>query len=196
MQKDSIRHKILNTAAVCFSKNGFHRTSVDEIAAIAKVAKGSVYYNFNNKEDLLYEVIKWGIELLNNDIEKIYSENLSDEDTFYQVLKIYAQNSLNYPELSSLVFSSVSDILKVEAATKVNTIFNELIDSTAKLLLYGANSGFIKDMNFHLAAVGMFGMINNMCRYYNEHLKDENREIVYKTIYKTFYNGIVKKNKD
>ena len=186
MKKNSTKYKILNTAAVCFSKNGYHKTSVDEIAALAEVAKGSVYYNFMNKDDLLFNVIKWGIELLNDEIEKIYLEDLSEEETFYKVLKAYIRISMKYPELTSLVFNSITDTISEEAAAKINTALNNLTESTARLLKHGADSGFIKSMDFHLASAGMFGLITNMCGYYRKNLKDENPEIVYETIFQTF----------
>jgi len=191
MEKNSTKYKILNTAAACFSKNGFHKTSVDEIAALANIAKGSVYYNFNSKENLLFNVIKWGIEILNDDVNKVYQEDLSEEETFYKVLKAYTKMSMNYPELSALVFNSISDTISDESAAKINYLYNGLIDSTVNLLKYGSDSGFVKDMNFHLVAVGMFGLINNMCSYYRKHLKNENPKIVYETIFQTFYSGIV-----
>jgi TetR/AcrR family transcriptional regulator len=191
MNKDSTRYKILDTAASCFSKNGFHKTSVDEIASLAKVAKGSVYYNFKNKDDLLFNVIKWGIDLINDDIDKIYAKDLSEEETFHEVLKTYIKISINHPELTSLVFNAIPDSIGEDAAGKINEAFCELTESTANLLRHGADLGFIKNMNFHLAAAGMFGLITGMCAYYRKHLREENPEIVYEKIFQAFYSGIV-----
>ena len=50
MAVDDTRDKILNVANSLFSRFGFHKTSMDEIAKIARKAKGSLYYHFTNKE--------------------------------------------------------------------------------------------------------------------------------------------------
>lgn len=47
------RDKILSVASKLFSRYGFHKTSMDEIAKTARKAKGSLYYHFASKEDLL-----------------------------------------------------------------------------------------------------------------------------------------------
>ncbi|MBN1186981.1 MAG: helix-turn-helix transcriptional regulator, partial [Bacteroidales bacterium] len=52
---DSTRESILNVATRLFGRFGFHKTSMDEIAKIARKAKGSLYYHFASKEDLFRE---------------------------------------------------------------------------------------------------------------------------------------------
>src|SRR5277367_4540008 len=48
---------ILVEAAKCFSRFGFKKTSVDEIAKQAGVGKGTVYLAAESKEDLYYQVL-------------------------------------------------------------------------------------------------------------------------------------------
>ena len=48
---------ILDVANRLFSRFGFYKTSMDEIAKTARKAKGSLYYHFASKEDLFKEVI-------------------------------------------------------------------------------------------------------------------------------------------
>ena len=46
------KRRIFNTAIKMFSEKGYDNTSVEEITAIAGVAKGSLYYHFSKKEDI------------------------------------------------------------------------------------------------------------------------------------------------
>src|SRR6185503_4523020 len=48
---------ILTAAARAFSRFGFKKTSVDEIAKHAGVAKGTVYLAAESKEDLFYQAV-------------------------------------------------------------------------------------------------------------------------------------------
>jgi AcrR family transcriptional regulator len=48
---------ILLQAARCFSRFGFKKTSVDEIAKAAGVAKGTIYLAAESKEDLFYQAL-------------------------------------------------------------------------------------------------------------------------------------------
>ena len=45
------KRRIFNTAIRVFSEKGYDNASVEEITAIAGVAKGSLYYHFSKKED-------------------------------------------------------------------------------------------------------------------------------------------------
>lgn len=54
---EDTKDKIISVATRLFSRFGFHKTSMDEIAKIARKAKGSLYYHFASKEELFKEVV-------------------------------------------------------------------------------------------------------------------------------------------
>ncbi len=53
------REHLLRAAAQVFAEQGFHGTSLDEVAAAAGFSKGAVYSNFRNKEDLFLALLGW-----------------------------------------------------------------------------------------------------------------------------------------
>ena len=71
MPKEQTKEKILAVAAKMFSKFGFQKTTVDEIARSAHKAKGSVYYYFKSKEDLFKAVVEQEINVLKNGLTKV-----------------------------------------------------------------------------------------------------------------------------
>jgi len=73
--KDDTKDKILAVAEKLFSRFGFHKTSMDEIAKIARKAKGSLYYHFASKEDLFREVVAKEIHNLENNLSVIIDNN-------------------------------------------------------------------------------------------------------------------------
>lgn len=60
------RELILQAAARAFGSKGFHDTKVEEIAAEAGVAKGTVYLYFKDKNTLLFEVLHYFRERYKN----------------------------------------------------------------------------------------------------------------------------------
>ena len=74
MAIEDTRDKILSVANKLFSRFGFHKTSMDEIAKIARKAKGSLYYHFSSKEDLFKEVVSKEIINLKSQLS-IITEN-------------------------------------------------------------------------------------------------------------------------
>jgi TetR/AcrR family transcriptional regulator, transcriptional repressor for nem operon len=54
--------RLLEVAAVRVHQQGFFQTSLDEIAADAKIAKATIYHHFKNKEELGKALIDFNIE--------------------------------------------------------------------------------------------------------------------------------------
>src|SRR5438477_300553 len=51
------RQHLLDAAAIVFARNGFHGSTLDEVAATAGFTKGAVYSNFKNKDDLFIDLL-------------------------------------------------------------------------------------------------------------------------------------------
>ena len=56
-KKDLNRENILKIARDIFSKYGFKKTTLDDIANAVRKGKSSLYYYFESKEDLFQAVI-------------------------------------------------------------------------------------------------------------------------------------------
>ncbi|MGN1267757.1 MAG: TetR/AcrR family transcriptional regulator [Dorea sp.] len=53
MEKKSVRSRIVSAAWQLFYENGYSKTTVDDIIALSGTSKGSFYYYFNTKDELL-----------------------------------------------------------------------------------------------------------------------------------------------
>jgi len=102
MSLENTRNKILSVANNLFSKFGFHKTSMDEIAKIARKAKGSLYYHFASKEDLFKEVVSNEIMNLKNQLSAIVIDNkinASEKINSYFIVRMEVlHNASNYHE--------------------------------------------------------------------------------------------------
>ena len=71
MQIDETKDIIVSVANKLFSRFGFQKTSMDEIAKTARKAKGSLYYHFASKEALFKEVVSREMSVLKNQLSVI-----------------------------------------------------------------------------------------------------------------------------
>jgi AcrR family transcriptional regulator len=51
------RQHLLDAAAIVFARNGFHGSTLDEVATTAGFSKGAVYSNFKSKDDLFLALL-------------------------------------------------------------------------------------------------------------------------------------------
>ncbi len=115
MQADNTRNKILNVATKLFSRYGFYKTSMDEIAKIARKAKGSLYYHFKSKEELFTEVVSEEINNLKRELSLIIDNDniLADEKIkLYLIKRMEVLNkAANYHETVKAEFFEHFDFI-------------------------------------------------------------------------------------
>ncbi len=58
------RQKLFDASMELIGERGAAGVTVDEIAAAAGVSKGTVYYNFGSKSDLIAQLLRHGVEIL------------------------------------------------------------------------------------------------------------------------------------
>ncbi|HMA62288.1 MAG TPA: TetR/AcrR family transcriptional regulator [bacterium] len=73
------KQKIINAAIKVFSKHGYERGTVSEIANQANIAKGSFYHYYNSKEEIVYDLFKMIFDKFMDSWGTIIEENMPPE---------------------------------------------------------------------------------------------------------------------
>jgi TetR/AcrR family transcriptional repressor of uid operon len=84
--KIEIREKIIKAAIDAFSKNGFDRTRMDDIAKLADLSKGTIYLHFKSKEDLFYAICENNLAEAKQQISIMFAKK---EDLVSQIERFY-----------------------------------------------------------------------------------------------------------
>ncbi|MDP5226646.1 MULTISPECIES: TetR/AcrR family transcriptional regulator [Arthrobacter] len=61
---EASRQKIFEASMLLIGERGASEVTVDEIAAEAGVSKGTVYYNFGSKSELIAQLLRHGVDIL------------------------------------------------------------------------------------------------------------------------------------
>jgi AcrR family transcriptional regulator len=70
VNKEEFRKKIIISAGQIFSRYGFKKTTMDEVAKALKMGKSSIYYYFVSKEDIFEAVVLFEANILRNELTK------------------------------------------------------------------------------------------------------------------------------
>ncbi len=98
MPSDKTKKVIIDVASRLFEEKGFNTTTMDEIAAVAQKAKGSLYYHFKSKEELFAAVIDIELEKLRNHLKAIVdnkSMKAEDKIKMYFLTRMKILNDAN-----------------------------------------------------------------------------------------------------
>jgi AcrR family transcriptional regulator len=68
INKEEFRRKVIITAGAIFSRYGFKKTTMDEIAKALKMGKSSIYYYFESKEEIFEAVVLHEANILRNEL--------------------------------------------------------------------------------------------------------------------------------
>ena len=77
------RQLIMETVVGLFARYGFTKTSLEDIASAARIAKGTVYYYFPGKEELFTSVIEQKMD----EYYRMLKEHLDAVEGFEQKLR-------------------------------------------------------------------------------------------------------------
>ncbi|MDW0205785.1 MAG: TetR/AcrR family transcriptional regulator [Nitrososphaeraceae archaeon] len=105
--KVDVKEKIVNAALMTFSKYGYDRTRMDDVAEAAKVSKGRLYLYFKNKEELFYAISERNIAELKQQLSTLFTgkENLkSSSENFYENFR-----SNNTTDLEKVFFEIIAE---------------------------------------------------------------------------------------
>ncbi|MDX9697428.1 MAG: TetR/AcrR family transcriptional regulator [Bacteroidales bacterium] len=70
LKQKAISSKIVGQASHVFSKYGFKKATMDDIAKASGMAKSSLYYYFKSKEEVFEAVVKKEANLIRSELEK------------------------------------------------------------------------------------------------------------------------------
>ena len=163
-----LREKILTSALELFAHNGFDRVTADELAAEARVGKGSVYRKFGSKEGLYAAAIMAGFRQLRSQIESVLEEKRSFPDRFTAIVR-HVLCIVWYRGDFFVLMRDPNTILPSAAARKYRREYKQPSLLISQVLKEGAATGWIRsDLNFQLVAESILGMIRGVPRYHRE----------------------------
>ena len=108
MQKETDKHnQIITAAAALFARQGYRKTTIDEIVVGAGISKGLFYHYFNNKKELYIYLYNSYADILSQSIrEKV---DTSETDLFVRLKQISHTRIdfvINYPNLFNFLYSA------------------------------------------------------------------------------------------
>jgi len=147
-KSERTRQFIIEKASPVFNEKGFAGTSMSDLTEITGLTKGSIYGNFENKDEVALAVFDYNFQLVSEYIKA----KMTEKDTITEKLLVYPEvyrNFLNLPFLQggcplANTATEADDnhpLLKAKAAEALQT----WRDSIDRLLKKGMETGELKD---------------------------------------------------
>lgn len=149
---------ILQTAAL-FNTKGYNATSLSDISEATGLSKGSIYGNFENKDELILEVYKHNAGLLRKNLSRSFSSEFpSSLEKLFAFVSFYRKNwrfvfsNGGCPLMNA---ATESDDTLPQLKNQVKTSFEDWADTLSAIISKGQEDGeFFSEINSkELAAI-------------------------------------------
>lgn len=148
------RKQVLEAAARSFATFGYKATTMDQVAKLANVGKGTIYTFFPNKEELFGEIMSGTIREMKELADRTYRSELPFADNLMEVL----HRLLDYREQHALIAKlaqEVRDIGTPMARQGLETLERAVVTYIARYVKDAADKGEIKPCDPELTAYVM-----------------------------------------
>lgn len=161
MKKD-MREKILKIAIKLFAQKGFFKTTVDDIAHSARVAKGTIYLYFRDKSDIYIGIIESQLNSALADLTAIDKEKMNSTQKLRKIAENWLSHSVEFHQLFPMIsMENINQALKImkEIKPRVFPIIAQIISSVARIIEEGIRNGEFHNINPQVAAISFLNIV-------------------------------------
>ena len=163
---DLKRDAVVRAAAQEFNARGYHNTSLDDIASALGVTKPTVYYYVANKEQLLFECFREGLQRIREVVIATERPDRPARERLETVVRGYAEAIAS--EYGWCMVRAHEHDLGNDLGKQINSLKSEIDQGIRRLLRAGVADGSIGPCDPKIAAFAMAGALNWIAHWYRE----------------------------
>ena len=165
LEKEQRRSKIREIAAKVFAENGFERTTIRGIAKAGGISAASIYYYFDSKEELLYQVLDETMSTGLRLIEEIEKGDADLKDKLNEMLRTHTLTAINFDKMKLLIHEQ--SFLSAEHRDALNRKQTEYLEKLTHILEALKQNGDMRDLDAKACAFAFFGMVSWAYRWFD-----------------------------
>ena len=193
IDKEKIKRKIVIDAGDIFSRFGFRKTTMSDIAGKTGMGKSSLYYYFKSKEEVFEQVVIYEADILIGELTKALEKSSGAKEKLKNYITVRMQVLHNLSNYYNAVFSD--DLSHFDFIEKVRERYNkEEIQTIQRILNKGIKQGQFRIENTELAAIAIFTAMKGLEIPLFWHKVSDKPEMRSENMLNILFYGIVRKS--
>ncbi|HEY66092.1 MAG TPA: TetR/AcrR family transcriptional regulator [Caldilineae bacterium] len=158
------RTQILQAAMACFARQGYHRTTMDDIVHESGLSKGSLYWYFKSKKDLFLAIIDAWISDINRTLQELSQmEEMTWTDRLRRAAELIAMDIAKQRDFASLTMEFWAEMQQDEQVReRLVRIYNETLDVLQRFIAAGIKAGEFRPIDPRAAAAVLIAAFDGM----------------------------------
>lgn len=163
-QREVKRNAVLSTAAQLFNERGFHATSLDDIAARLNVSKPTLYYYVKNKDEILIECVRKGLQMMLEGIDEARTAGGKAIDQLVTCMRVYTR--IVTQDFGMCLIRVGDDELPPESRKALRGLKSAIDLEFRRLVTEGIAEGSLQPCDPKMAAFVIAGALSWIGRWY------------------------------
>ena len=164
-QREMKRNALLREAGRAFKQNGFHQTTLDDIAKALNVTKGALYHYVRNKHDILYRCHEWALELGDEALAHAQAEGIDGAGKVEVLVRHLVENLTG--DLGEIAVLTEVEALHSEHRQIIQRRCDKFDRAFRKILEEGISDGSIRRCDARMAEFWIMGALNWIPKWYS-----------------------------
>ena len=182
---DERRREIASTAAIVFDRNGYSRTTVEEIAQAVGMGKSTLYHYFSSKDEILFWIHEEFINHLIQQHERRLEVGLNASSLLLEVMADILELMETHRGNVRVFFEHHRE-LPIERQETIKSKRDHYEAMIEDIFVKGIISGEFRETDPQMVSLAMFGMCNWAYQWYRSQGSLRPRDIAY-----SFWNFLV-----
>jgi AcrR family transcriptional regulator len=163
---DDKRNAVLNAAAELFSERGFENTSMGDLTRALGVTRPTVYYYFENKEDILFSILEIAQERIREALAHAVTHESTARKRLEIVIRSLVKNSAT--TFGKIIVKTNPAHLSPAARDKMKERYKNSYRIIRSIIRDGIEDGSLAPVNVKMAAFALLGVVNWQVYWYHE----------------------------
>jgi AcrR family transcriptional regulator len=159
------RVEILKSAASAFRRRGYHGASMAEISRALRMTKGSLYYYFRNKEEILYFCHDYSLDILLDLLEQVEADGRAPDERLRRLVVSFVHMIID--ELQGTALTMDLQALSPPLLRKVIAKRDRFDRGVRRVLKEGMDRGLFARGDPKLLAFAILGAVNWITRWFD-----------------------------
>ena len=179
---------IFESAIKIFSESGYRGATMDDIAANAGLAKGTLYYHFKSKEEIFNFIVEEGIQILQARVNEIQEQDIDPISKLIKISRVQLSFLYEYTDFFKVVMSQLwgHEKRQDELRGKIRNYIKEIEVDIKEAM----NRNEIEQGDSEFMSYEFFGTLCSAAVYESIHIERVNLESIIESTVKFTLKGL------
>lgn len=170
------KEDIILSAIAIMNRQGTKGATMEQIAAELLMTKGSLYYYFRNKEDLIFQCHVLVLSRANEDIQQVVTSDKSYEERLREMIALHIDYAINEKETFNMIIRPDKTFAEeqLQPLFEKRAIYSRFFD---EIIERGIEAGEFKQVDVRMVRMMLLGAMNWIQQWYKEDGKKSIEEI-------------------